>query len=504
MTHPIQHIIDVIENEPDESTLLAEKSLKEFIRQAWHIVEPANEFKSNWHIDATCDHLEALYHLEIRKLLINLPPRGMKSLQANVFFPAWIWTDRPSYRTLTASYTGSLTIRDNLKFRSIIQSKWYQKNWGKKFQLAGDQNTKIKIENDKTGYKIATSVGGTAIGDGGDLRIVDDAHNIQNVESDLIREATIEWFRKVWPSRGMTPKTDIQLVIMQRSHHKDVSGYILAKSKGYEYLCLPMEFEPSRKCFTSIGFEDPRKKEDELLWPDRFDKEFIDDMKTELGSNGYAGQYQQRPSAKEGSIIKRGYWKFYDELPPVDDWELMAHSWDTAYEENKTSDYWAMIGGVKTNTRLYIIPEGYFMQKMETPEGEQKIRFIYRRDNPGVVLIEKKASGQSILQSIKRDSDIPLKAIEVHRDKVARANTAAPKIEAGLVLLPNPEVFPEASWVDNFIEHCASFPKGENDDDIDAATQLINYFWGQPIASIISFDDEEEEDYEEDEDFEML
>ena len=476
----------------DEATLLAEKSLAEFIRQAWHVVEPSTEYVPGFHIDAIAEHLEAVHNRELRNLLINIPPRFMKSLAVNVFYPGWTWIKKPGHRFLTASYAASLTVRDNIKFRNIIQSQWYQNNWGDNYKLSGDQNTKIKVENDRRGYRIATSVGGVATGDGGDDLIIDDAHNVNEIESDIKRESVLNWFTQVWSSRLNDPKTGANIIVMQRSHHKDLSGYVIAKNLGYEHLCLPMEFEPSKKCFTSIGWEDPRTKEDELLWPVRYGKEEIDRLKLTL-IHGYAGQCQQRPTAKEGAILKRGYWKFYKVLPPKDEWQMTYQSWDTAYEAKQTSDYWACKSAIKTATRLYIRPDGYFMQKMETPEGERKIKTLYQRDKPDLVLIEKKASGQSIVQSLSSGTDIPVKPVEVHRDKVARAQTAAPKVEAGLVLLPDPDYFPEASWVDNFIEHCATFPRGGHDDDIDDFTQLVNYIWSQGVPDIRSLDDDEPE-----------
>ncbi len=150
---------------------LAQRSLSEYIRQAWHIVEPGNRYVPGWHIDAICEHLEAATRGEIRNLIINIPPRHMKSLITCVFWPTWLWTSRPETRWLFSSYGENLSIRDSIKCRRIIQSNWYQKNWGDTFQLTGDQNSKTRFENDKTGYRLATGVGGLGTGDGGDFLV---------------------------------------------------------------------------------------------------------------------------------------------------------------------------------------------------------------------------------------------------------------------------------------------------------------------------------------------
>jgi predicted phage terminase large subunit-like protein len=418
----------------------------------------------------------------------------MKSLSVNVFFPAWVWTQIPSKRFLTASYAESLTMRDNMKFRDIIMSPFYQENWGHMFQLRGDQNTKKKIENDKTGYRIATSIDGTGTGDGGDILLLDDPNNVKKTESKLIRDGVNTWMDTTWSTRRNDPETSSRILIQQRTHESDASGHILAKNNSeVVHLCLPMEYEPGRKCSTSIGWSDPREKEGELLWPERFKKPFLDLLKIDLGSYASAGQLQQLPSPKEGAILQRSYWRFYRALPPVEDWEMLYQSWDTSYKEKETNDYWASFTGFMCKGKLYILPDGYFKARMETPDGEQKIKSSYRRFNPHQVLIEDKASGQSLVQSIRRNTGVPVKGIKVSSDKSVRASMASPKIEAGAVLLPSPEHFEEASWVDEFIDNCAKFPNCNHDDDIDALTQLINHIWGKPMVSVYSLESNDDD-----------
>ena len=221
---------------------MARRSLREFVRQAWHVVEPATPYIPGWHLDAICDHLEAVSRREIRNLLINMPPRHMKSLAVSVFWPCWEWATWPERKWLFSSYAASLSIRDSLKCRRLIESPWYQANWGDRFQLTGDQNAKQRFENNKSGYRLATSVGGTATGEGGDRIVVDDPHNVNEAESDLVRRGVIDWWDQVMSTRLNDPKTGAKVIVMQRVHEADLAGHVLAQG-GYEHLCLPAEYE---------------------------------------------------------------------------------------------------------------------------------------------------------------------------------------------------------------------------------------------------------------------
>lgn len=227
-----------------------------------------------WVFEAICEHLEAITKGQLTRLLINVPPGTMKSLLTNVLWPAWEWGPRnmPYLRYVSAAYAHSLTVRDNRRCRLLIQSDVYQKLWGHRFSLVGDQNAKEKYENDARGFRIATSVSGTATGERGDRFIVDDPHNVKEAESDVKREDAVFWFTEVVPTRVNDLEKSACVIIMQRVHEGDVSGHILAhnKSLGYEVLTVPMEFESARKCVTGIGWSDPRTVEGELMAPERF------------------------------------------------------------------------------------------------------------------------------------------------------------------------------------------------------------------------------------------
>src|SRR5271168_4065422 len=196
----------------------ATRSLREFVRQAWRVVEPSTPFVPGWHIDAIIDHLEAVTRGDIRNLLINVPPRHMKSLLVSVFWPAWEWIQYPERRWLYSSYAAALSTRDSVMCRRLIESPWYRSRWGHVYSLTGDQNAKTRFDNSRSGYRLSTSVGGSVTGEGGDRIVCDDPHNVSDVASDATRKSAIDWWDIAMSTRVNDPKTSAMVIVMQRCH----------------------------------------------------------------------------------------------------------------------------------------------------------------------------------------------------------------------------------------------------------------------------------------------
>ena len=466
---------------------LARRNLREFVWQAWLTVEPSTPFVQGWHIDAIIEHLEAVTRGQIRNLLINVPPRHMKSLLVSVFWPAWEWINSPERRWLFSSYGAQLSIRDSVKCRRLIESPWYQNRWGRIYALTSDQNTKGRFDNNRSGYRLSTSVGGAATGEGGDRIVCDDPNNVNEVESDAVRKATNDWFDIVMSTRTNDPKTAAKVVVMQRCHQQDLSGHLLEQG-GWEHLCLPAEFEGTG-CATSIGWRDPRTEHGELLWPDRFGSTEIESLKRSLGSYAAAGQLQQRPSPLEGGLLKRHWWRYWQppnaNLPPVmvtlPDGTQRAviadvvatvdeqiQSWDCTLKDTETSDF--VVGQVWGRKGRGFLLLDQVRGRMDFPSTLKAIREISRQ-RPGAVakLIEDKANGSAVIQMLSRELTgiIP---VSPEGGKVARAAGVSPLIESGCVFLPHPLFMP---WVNDFIEECANFPNAAHDDQVDAMTQAL-------------------------------
>ena len=470
----------------------ASASLYEFVKQSWHVVEPGVPFMESWHIEEICEHLEAVSAGEIHRLLINIPPRHSKSTIVSVMWPAWEWITDPAQKFLCASYSGTLSTRDNLKTRRLLQSPWYQERWGHMFKFAGDQNAKQRFENDKTGYRLATSVGGTATGEGGSRLILDDPHGAQAAQSEAMRESDLEWFDMVWSTRLNNPKTDAMVTVMQRLHERDISGHILSDIKGWEHICIPAEWDGKHRK-TILGAYDPRKVKGELICPDRFGDKEITMLKQLLGEYGTAGQLQQDPAPVSGGILKTKYfglWSADDGLPPF---EYILQSYDCAFTEKTTGDptactVWAMFTHKGERNAMLIDAWDEHLSypdlrakaiKDWTTEygGMSKESPHSRARRPDRILVEAKASGQSLLQDL-RLAKVPAVGYNPGKaDKISRAHQAAPTLELGLLWIPESKKNrgQPVSWSAAFLKQLAKFPVAEHDDYVDTFTQAVIY-----------------------------
>ena len=314
-----------------------EDSLLAFVKRMWPVVEPATELVLGEVLEAICFHLEAVTRGEITRLLINVPPGSMKSLLTCVFWPAWEWTARPWLRYVAFSYSPKLTERDNKKFLQIIGSPQYQAFWGEHgrgnahFSLV-TQGAQL-VSNSLNGSKIATSVGGMGTGERGDRMLVDDPHNARDGESQLVREKTVyDWFANAGMNRLNDLKRSAIVIIMQRVHEEDVSGFVISKRLGYTHLMIPAKYEEGRDISNDLGWQDWRSVEGESFWPDRYPPEELDKQERGMTPYAWAGQYQQRPEPKGGGLLKREWWRPWVgvEYPLFD---YVVASIDTAFGE---------------------------------------------------------------------------------------------------------------------------------------------------------------------------
>tara|TARA_A100001035_G_scaffold280109_1_gene284066 strand:- start:1664 stop:3106 length:1443 start_codon:yes stop_codon:yes gene_type:complete len=445
------------------------RSLKEFIKNSWQTIEPGRDFYDNWHIDAISEHLQAVVNGQIKRLIINIPPRHMKSISVAVALPAWTWTVQPQKRFLFASYAASLSVRDSVKCRRLIDSKWYKEHFGEVFKLTGDQNQKQRFENNQTGYRIATSVDGALTGEGGDIIIIDDPHNVREAESSAVRESVLDWWDQAMQTRLNDPKTGAFVIIMQRVHENDLTGHILRNEyNDWDHLCLPARYELGHPSPTksSLNFTDPRTKENQLLWPERIDDKTLDSLEKSLGSYASAGQLQQRPMPKGGGILKAEWWVPWEkeDLPDI---EYIIQSWDTAFSTKEKTSYSARTtwGVFRRHGQVNAIVLDMWYDRVTYPELRAIAQEAYYEYEPDAVLIEKKASGQSLLQDL-RMAGIPVIPYSPDRDKEARAHAASALLEDGRIFFPY-----DKKWSKNLIDICAAFPAGDNDDIVDTCTQ---------------------------------
>lgn len=462
-----------------------EESLYTFFQHAWPYIDPA-PFTDGQALQAVAEHLEAVVNRDIRNLIINIPPRMSKSSLVSVCFPAWVWARRsrsilsgPGTQFLHASYALSLALRDSVKCRRLIKSPWYQHLWGDRFSLMADQDAKTRFDNSAGGYRMCTSVDAAVTGEGGHIIGIDDPNSAREALSEATIEATIEWWDTTMSSRLNDPKTGAFLIIQQRVAENDLTGHILSKDVGdWTHLMLPMRYEPERSFHTPIGWKDWRTLPGELLWPERFGEAETKILEGTLGTYGTAGQLQQRPEVKGGGIIKRENWKLWDTekhkvYPPF---SYMLMCCDTAYTARQENDpsactVWGVFNDENGVTRAMLVYA--WAEHLEFNELIKKIKQTAKRFKVDMVRVESKASGISVIQELRRESQDENWSIHHDnpgaQDKVARAYAVQPSFEDGLIFAP------DTTWAETVITQCAVFPKGKHDDLVDTVTQAIGY-----------------------------
>lgn len=439
-------------------------SLANFIQRAWPHIDP-QPYVHGWHMDAIAEHLEACAKGEITRLLINVPPGTSKSTSTSVFFPAWLWGPFgwPGARFIGASYEQTLATRDNRKARLLISSEWYQKHWPT--ALVGDQNEKTGFENDKQGFRQSCAVK-SMTGKRGDFVVWDDPLSPEKAYSEVERETANRVFAETLPTRLNDPRKSVIIIVMQRLHENDVSGYILARDLGYEHLCLPMEYEAERKCRTSIGFEDPRTTEGELLFPERFPREVVERDKAVMGSFATAGQFQQRPVPREGGMFKHHWFNTVNAAPSGTVW---VRGWDLAASTKSDSPWTAGVKIGRTPAGRFVIADAK-RERVNTPrqlirstaEADGRVVFISYPQDPG-------QAGKDQARSIAQDlAGFKFKSSPESGDKATRAEPLAAQAEAG-----NVDIL-RGDWNAAFLDEICAFPFGKFMDQVDAASRAFN------------------------------
>jgi len=517
---------------------LARRDLHRFFIDAWHIMDPA-VLEDTWHLQALCEFLSYVSQDEIRRLIVSMPPRMTKSLTCSVAWPVHEWINTPQTQFLTASYDVNLSTRDALKSRRLIESNWFQDRYGSAFSIRKDENTKARYSNTAGGHRIAISSSGRTTGEGGDIILLDDSHNAREAYSDTKREGVIEWYDNAMRSRLNNQNTGRIVHVGQRVHEADVIGHVLKKegrctvedNGKWVHLVMPNEFRPLKKCTIWMPkdvrkasrdpeykpepvFEDPRTEKGELLCPGRLGKDATIALKPPVGMSlrDYNSQYQQDPAADDGLILKRSWWLPWEypewhpdshKRRPMPECEAIIQIYDTAFEEEEENDYsarttWGVFPFahermsaqtgviIRSETRRCVILLEAWHDKIPFPDLRREAQRAVDDWDPDWVLIEKKASGHSLIQELRK-SGVRVKAVDPGgKDKTLRAHISSSPLEQGCVF-----------WVpghlegSDVIEECAKFPMGTNDDYVDTVVMVLA--WLRRMGSIEFFDEDEGE-----------
>ncbi len=481
------------------------RSFKLFVKSAWAVIEPGRPFVGGWHLDAIAEHLQAVYIGDIKRLLVNMPPRHGKSSLISVLWTGWLLLNNPAMRLLCGSYALNLAIRDNVKTRRLIRSNWFQGRYGHIFHLMRDQNAKMKFETDQLGYRMVASVDSSTTGEGGDILILDDPHNIKEKESDAKREAALDWFDNTWWSRLNDQQTGQMVVVGHRIHTQDVSGHILDTNDGeWVHLNLPAEFEEGSPCKTYLPsgkeiWADPRTKEGELLWEARFPQKVIDKAKRRHGPMGYTSLYQQRPVPAGGAIFTRANQRYFtiDEttecylletprgIKPVrfeDCWKLCTV--DLAISEKQSADWTVFAAYAVTPFKDLLLLE-IIREHFAFNEQADQLVLFHEKYGFSLAAIESVAYQLAMVQTA-RNKGLPAQEFKPPSDKVTRSSTAS-------IWDANGKSYnrKNAPWLFEYEKEIFDFPKASHDDQVDTKSMSAIVVCTRRVPGVLDLDSDD-------------
>jgi hypothetical protein len=339
-----------------------------FLEKCFNLLNPGQTFVSEPFLWAIAYQLERVRRGEIKRLIINLPPRSLKSITCSVAFPAYVLGRNPTCRFICVSYSAELSKKHSNDFRAILESHWFRRLF-RSTRVGQYKNSETEIETTRHGGRLATSVGGTLTGRGGDIIIIDDPLKPDDAFSQTRRNQVNEWYKNVLLSRLNDKRTGAIIIVMQRVHPDDLTGFLLSQSDEWEVLSLPAIADSDE---TILGWDGVpfHRTAGEVLSPEREPLEVLNAMKRQIGGDAFSAQYQQMPVPPGGAMIKRHWLKRYDELPPRSERLLVLQSWDTASKGGPENDFsvcttWIVVRGSKVLSRRCLARSG----RLPHPEG---------------------------------------------------------------------------------------------------------------------------------------
>lgn len=446
----------------------------DFFLAAWDVLEPQTELKLNWHIEYLCHELQKEVERIAEKaskdkdIIINVPPRSAKSYITSIMLCPWAWTRYPHLKFINASHSNVLSIDHCRRGRQLIESDWYQRFWSKIFSLTGDQNVKSFYENNKTGTRFAASVGSGVTGHGGDIIVADDLLNPIEALSQVKLEGTKDFYDRTLYSRLNDQDVGLRVVVMQRLHEDDITGYLLKTYPDkYKYICIPAELDKDAEVYP---LEIKEYYKESLFFPDRFSSRILNSLKK--NRKFYVGQYLQRPFEKEGHLFKRQNWRFYNILP--ERFDVMIQSWDASFKKTEKGSF--VVGQLwgKVGVNYYLIAQ--IRDRMGAAQTAKMIvQMSLNYPKAYTKLIEDKANGPAIIDFFKSKIS-GLTGVNPEGSKEARAEAIVYLQEGGNVYLPNPERY---SWVNDYLDELSIFyTPGYPNDQVDATSQALYYLSG--------------------------
>lgn len=453
---------------------LAERNVTDFIRQFWYVTE-AQDYSHNWHVDLMAEYAIDVLEGRLTRLIFNIPPRYMKSNFWSVFFPAWAWIKRPELRFIFTSYSANLSRFHSVNRRDLIQCAQYRRNWGRRVRLRIDQHAKGEFRNTRRGHMISTSVGGSTSGKGADGIIVDDPVNPQKAKSKAHRDEANEHVRVTLSTRLNNKETGFIVLIQQRTHNDDTTAHVKKLDLGarsWHEVSIPGVAEKKTIIIFPRSKRRVTRKEGDVLWPERENKQLVEEQRTVLGSYMFAAQYQQRPAPAGGGMVKMSWFpRFHNHHAAP---QGIVVSCDTGNKDKDVNAPSVFSTFLLTHHTCQLVD--VYRDRMEYYDLRRKIKVhcakIVKDYNAPLValLIEDKASGTQLIQELRLDASYPVIAFEPGRfgSKEVRLDLSTPTLEAGVVALPM-----KAPWLDVWEDELTNAPNVEFMDQSDTLSQFV-------------------------------
>jgi predicted phage terminase large subunit-like protein len=433
-----------------------------FIRRSFETVVPGEELHLNWHIRAMAHVLERVRRGKIKRLIITVPPRHLKSITASVAFPAFLLGHNPAKKIVCASYSEELAVKHARDFRAVVNAPWYRRIFPA-MRISSEKNTELETVTTRRGGRLATSVGGTLTGRGGNLIVLDDAMNPKQAMSETSRKSVIQWFQNTLLSRLNLKGEDVIIIVMQRLHVDDLVGVLLEQG-GWHHLNLPAIADAPQ--VIPIGTRKVhRRNVDDVLDPVREPRHVLAELKARMGLMDFSAQYLQRPIPAEGNLIKREWLKTYRTPPQPQPLDTFVISWDTAMKASEIADY--SVGTVwhVQGDNCYLLD--LIRNRFDFPDLKRAVMKQKEQWPSAQILIEDKGSGTSLIQEL-RHQQIAVIPIACKDDKVTRLFSTQPRFESGSVHFPE-----QAPWLEDLITELLAFPHGRHDDQVDSIAQAL-------------------------------
>ena len=454
-------------NEDDYAVLLRE-SLALFTERVFNHLYPNTPFLGNWHIDLIASEIEGVLNGNTRRLIINVPPRSLKSVLASISAVAWQLGRHPQKEIICVSYGQSLAEKLAEDCRNIMTSDWYFRIFG--VRLKGARPAISDFKTEAGGGRFATSVGGVLTGRGGDILIIDDPLKPDEAMSEVARNNANHWIMHTAMSRLNDKKAGAVIIIMQRLHEEDLVGHV-QDLDDWRVISLPAiaETEQHFEYETLWGKQEHVRYIGDVLHLEREPLEVLDKIKQNLGEYNFAGQYQQSPAPMGGGMFKLEWFRYCSAFELPESFDQIFQSWDTASKETEMSDYSVCTTwGIKQSKRYLL---DVYRARMDYPTLKRAVISQFERFNPSTILIEDKASGIQLIQELRSDKYYyAVKAYKPQGDKVMRAHAQTGAFEGGFILLPQ-----EAPWLGAYINELMTFPRGKHDDQVDSTAQFLEW-----------------------------